>query len=92
MDTSRSKTKLTRKELKKLFLFATSQAHFIFHSKFYNKVAMGFPSAPVLANILKSFYEFKWLKEYNLNKHKFWLRYVNEIPAAFGNEQNSLNF
>ena len=35
---------ITRKELKKLFLFATSQTHFIFNSKFYNQidgVAMG---------------------------------------------------
>ena len=27
---------ITRKELKKLFLFVTSQTHFIFNSKFYN--------------------------------------------------------
>ena len=27
--------KITKKELKKLFLFATSQTHFIFNSKFY---------------------------------------------------------
>ena len=27
---------ITRKELKKLFLFATSNTHFIFNSKFYN--------------------------------------------------------
>ena len=36
---------ITRKELKKLFLFATSQTHFIFNSKFYNqidRVANGF--------------------------------------------------
>ena len=35
---------ITKKELKKLFLFATSQIHFIFNSKFYNQidgVAMG---------------------------------------------------
>ena len=37
-------------------------------------------------------YESKWLNEYNLNKPKFSLRYVNDIPAAFGNEQDSLNF
>ena len=45
---------ITRKELKKLFLFATSRTHFIFNSKFYNQidgVAMGSPLAPVLANI-----------------------------------------
>ena len=29
---------ITKKELKKLFLFATSQAHFIFNSKFYNQM------------------------------------------------------
>ena len=36
---------------KKLFLFAISQTHFIFNSKFYNQidgVAMGSPLVPVL--------------------------------------------
>ena len=53
---------ITRKELKKLFLFATSQTHFIFNSKFYNQidgVAMGSPLAPVLANIFMGFHESK---------------------------------
>ena len=31
---------ITKKELKKLFLFATSQTHFIFNSKFYNKIGI----------------------------------------------------
>ena len=86
---------ITRKELKKLFLFAISQAHFIFNDKFYNQidgVAMGSPLAPVLANIFMGFHESKWLNEYNLNKPKFYLRYVDEILAAFDNEQDSLNF
>ena len=66
---------ITRKEIKKLFLSATSQTHFIFNSKFYNQingVAMGSPLAPVLANIFMVFHESKWLKEYNLNKPKFY--------------------
>ena len=86
---------ITRKELKKLFLFATSKTHFIFSSKFYNQidgVAMGSPLAPVLANIFMGFHESKWLNEYNLNKPKFYLRYVDDILAAFDNEQDSLNF
>ena len=29
---------ITKKELKKLFLFATSQTHFIFYIKFYNQI------------------------------------------------------
>ena len=37
------------------------------------------------------FYKSKWLNEYNLNKPKFDLRYVDEILAAFDNEQDSLN-
>ena len=86
---------ITKKELKKCFLFATSQTHFIFNSKFYNQingVAMGSPLAPALANIFMGFYEPKWLNEYNLNKTKFYLRYVDDILAAFHNEQDSLNF
>ena len=86
---------ITKKELKKLFLFATSQTHFVFNGKFYNQidgVAMGSPLAPVLANIFMGFYKSKWLNEYNLNKPKFYLRYVDDILAAFDKEQDSLNF
>ena len=53
---------------------------------------MSSPLAPVLANIFLGFHESKWLKEYNLNKPKFYLRYVDNIVAAFDNEQDSLNF
>ena len=54
---------------------------------------MGFPLAPVLANIFMGFYESKWLNEYNLKKPKFYLRYVDDILAAFEKEHHySLNF
>ena len=53
---------------------------------------MGSPLASVFANIFMGFYESKWLNEYNLNKTKFYLRYVDDILAAFDNEQDSLNF
>ena len=53
---------------------------------------MGSPLAPVLANIFMGFYDSKWLNEYNLNKPKFYLTYVDEILAAFDKEQDSLNF
>ena len=38
------------------------------------------------------FHESTWLNEYNLNKPKFYLRYVDDILAAFNNEQDSLMF
>ena len=52
---------------------------------------MGSPLAPVLVNIFMGFHESKWLNEYNVNKTKFYLRYVDDILAAFDNEQDSLN-
>ena len=48
---------------------------------------MGSSLAPVLANIFMDFYESKWLNEDNLNKPKFYLRYVDDIPAAYDKEQ-----
>ena len=53
---------------------------------------MGHPLAPVLANIFMGFYESKSLNEYNLNKCKFYLGYADDIIAAFGKGQDSLNF
>ena len=53
---------------------------------------MGSPLGPVLANIFMGFNESKWLNEYNLNKPKFYLRYVDDILAAFDKQQDSLNF
>ena len=53
---------------------------------------MGSPLALVLSNIFMSFYESKWLNEYDLNKPKFYLRYVNGTLAAFDKKQDSLNF
>ena len=53
---------------------------------------MGSPLGPVLANTFMGFYKSKWLNEYNLNKHKFHLRYVDDFPAAFNKEQDSFYF
>ena len=53
---------------------------------------MGSPLATALASIFMGFYKSKRLNEYNLNKPKFYLRYVDDILAAFEKEQDSLNF
>ena len=50
---------------------------------------MSSPLAPVLANIFMGFYESKRINEYNLNKPKFYLIYVDDILAAFYKEQDS---
>ena len=53
---------------------------------------MGSPLGPVLANIFMGFHKSKWLNEYNLNKPKCYLRYVDDILAALDNEEGSLIF
>ena len=45
-----------------------------------------------LASIFMDFYESKWLNEYNLNKPKCYVRYVDDILAAFDKEWDSLIF
>ena len=49
---------------------------------------MSSPLAPVLANIFMGFHEPKCLNEYNLNKPKFYLRYIDDILVAFDTEQD----
>ena len=53
---------------------------------------MGSALAPVIANVFMGFYKSKRLSEYNLNKPKFYLKYVDDNLAAFDKEQDSLNF
>ena len=52
---------------------------------------MASPLALVLANIFIGFCESKWLNEYDVNKPKFYLRYVDDILAAIDNKQDSSN-
>ena len=86
---------ITRDELKKLFLFATSQTHFLFNGKYFNQidgVAMGSPLAPVLANLFMGYNENLWLNNYSLNKPKFYIRYVDDILTVFDNENDAKHF
>ena len=50
---------------------------------------MGSPLATALANFFMGFSESKCLNGYNLNKPKFYLRYDDDIVAAFGYEQEN---
>jgi len=93
--TNHPNIKISKSDLKKLFLFATAQTHFLFKGDFYDQidgVAMGSPLAPILANIFMAFYEEKWLSEFEGNKPIFYRRYVDDIFALFNSEAEALVF
>ena len=50
--------KFTRKKLQKLFKIVTSETHFIFNNEIYyqiDRVSMGSPLAPILANLFMGY-------------------------------------
>ena len=90
-----SKIKITKRELTKLFYFATSESHFLFNGQYYdqiNGVAMGSPIAPVLANLFMSHFENKWIKEYKNHQIFFYQRYVDGIFCMMENEAAANDF
>ena len=60
--------RLSKDNLKELFLIATAQTHFLFQGNYYDQidgVAMGSPLAPVRANFFISHHERIWLQQYD---------------------------
>ena len=87
--------KITKKDLKKLFEFATSGAHILFDGNYYDQidcVAMGSPLGPVLDNLFMGFYEKQWLKEFNFCKILLYHSYVDDIICLFNCEVDAMKF
>ena len=87
--------KVTKRELKQLFNFATSGTHFIFNGSFYDQidgVSMGSPLGPVLANLIMGYNEKKWLQEFDKGKILMYKLYIDDIFCMFGNEKDAENF
>ncbi|XP_065642721.1 uncharacterized protein LOC136074343 [Hydra vulgaris] len=65
---SKVNPEISKSDLKKLFIFATSQTHFLFKGQIYDQiddVAMISSLAPVLANLFIGNFKDKWLGSYN---------------------------
>jgi len=81
--------KLSASDLKRLFLFATAETHFIFKGTYYDQVdgvAMGSPLAPVLANLFMGHHEKIWLEQYRDSQVLFYRRYVDDTFCLFNSE------
>ena len=86
---------ISRKDLQKLFQFATSQTNFLFNGNMYDQVdgvAMGLPLAPILANIFMGYHEKEWIRNYNYGGLHYYKRYVNDIFAVFETKDHALSF
>ena len=78
--------KINRKNLQKLFQFATSQTNFLFIGSIYDQVdgvAMALPLAPILANIFMGYHEKEWIRNYNYGGLLYYKRYVDDIFSVF---------
>ena len=87
--------KMSKKQLKKLFHFATAQTHFMFNGDYYDQVdgvAMGSPLGPVLANLFMSHHEKIWLSKYQGPPVKFYKRYVDDIFCLFDHKDHAKLF
>ena len=86
---------ISRKDLKKLFQFATSETHFHFNGEIYEQVdgvAMGSPLAPVLANLFMGHHEQHWLIQKEALSVLFYKRYVDDIFCIFKTSEQADKF
>ena len=87
--------KISKRDLRKLFAFATSESHFLFNNKIYDQidgVAMGSPLGPVLANLFMGHHEGNWIDKYSETKPIFYKRFVDDIFCLFKTETEATNF
>ena len=85
----------TKKDLTKLFEFATKYTHFSFNGNIFDQidgVAMGSPLAPTLANLIMGYCEKKWLAHQRVSKVLFYRRYIDDILCIFKNESDVDDF
>ena len=86
---------ITKPQLKKLFVFATSQTHFLFSNEVYDQadgVAMGSPLGPALANLFMGYHKNKWRNSEESSTVLFYKRYVDDIFCLFKCETDAERF
>ena len=57
-----------------------------------DEVAMGWPLAPTLGNILMGYHEKGWIRNYNYGGLFYYKRYVGDIFAVFETKDRDVSF
>ena len=88
----RPEMSITKKQLTKLFEFATSRTHFLFNGNYCDQIggmAMGSPLGPVLAKLFMGYYQKIWFKEFETCEVVLYRRYVDDIICLFAFEKDN---
>ena len=88
----RPEMSITKKQLTKLFEFATSRTHFLFNVNYYDQIggmAMGSPLGPVLPKLFMGYYQKIWFKEFETCEVVLYRRYVDDIICLFAFEKDN---
>ena len=87
--------KISRKDLQKLFLFATSQTNFLFNENIYEqigRVAMTWPLAPILAYIFIGYQEHEWIKNCNYEALLYYKRHPDDAFPVCETKDYTVSF
>ena len=88
--TSQLDLNISEKDLTSLLISLFVETYFLFKGKFYeqiDRVAMGSPLAPVLANLFVGHYEKEWLSNYDGVSSSYYTQYIDDIFFFFQFEQ-----
>ena len=91
----RPEIRITRKQLTKLFEFATSGTRFLSNENYCDQidgVAMGSRLRPVLANLFMEYHEKIWLVEFETCEVLLYRRYFDDIICLFACEKDADEF
>ena len=87
--------KISRKDLGKLFQFATSQTNFLINGNLYDQVdgvAMGLPFSTYSSQYFHGISWNEWIRSYNYGVLLYFKRYVDDLYAVFESKDHAVSF
>ena len=91
----RPEIRITRKQLTKLFEFATSRTHFLFNAKYYDQIDFVGKSSSlghVSADLFLGYHDEVWLEEFKTCQVVLYQQYVDDIICLFACKNDADEF